>query len=104
MIRVALVEPEIPPNTGNVARLCAAATAQIYLTPQRSQVDDGNGYSPVRHMATALFPSSCKDKYMLMLTAYMDETGHSQDARSKFNGMAGLITKAENWLIFEREW
>ena len=29
MIRVALVEPEIPPNTGNVARLCAATTVPL---------------------------------------------------------------------------
>lgn len=39
-----------------------------------------------------------------MLAAYMDETGHSQDQHSRFNGMAGLITKEENWLIYEREW
>ncbi|HZZ65124.1 MAG TPA: tRNA (uridine(34)/cytosine(34)/5-carboxymethylaminomethyluridine(34)-2'-O)-methyltransferase TrmL, partial [Candidatus Baltobacteraceae bacterium] len=26
-----LVEPEIPPNTGNVARLCAATGCQLHL-------------------------------------------------------------------------
>lgn len=31
MIRVALVEPEIPPNTGNVARLCAAAGVPLHI-------------------------------------------------------------------------
>jgi tRNA (cytidine/uridine-2'-O-)-methyltransferase len=31
MIRVALVEPEIPPNTGNVARLCAAAKVPLHI-------------------------------------------------------------------------
>ena len=31
MIRVALVEPEIPPNTGNVARLCAAARVPLHI-------------------------------------------------------------------------
>jgi hypothetical protein len=41
---------------------------------------------------------------MLKLTAYMDETGHSQDQRSRLNGMAGLMTKEENWLVYEREW
>lgn len=30
-LHVALVEPEIPPNTGNVARLCAATGAQLHL-------------------------------------------------------------------------
>jgi tRNA (cytidine/uridine-2'-O-)-methyltransferase len=31
MLRVALVEPEIPPNTGNVARLCAAAAVPLHI-------------------------------------------------------------------------
>ncbi len=31
MIRVALVEPEIPPNTGNVARLCAAVGVPLHI-------------------------------------------------------------------------
>jgi tRNA (cytidine/uridine-2'-O-)-methyltransferase len=31
MIRVALVEPEIPPNTGNIARLCAATKVPLHI-------------------------------------------------------------------------
>ena len=31
MIRVALVEPEIPPNTGNIARLCAATHVPLHI-------------------------------------------------------------------------
>jgi tRNA (cytidine/uridine-2'-O-)-methyltransferase len=31
MIRVALVEPEIPPNTGNIARLCAANRTPLHI-------------------------------------------------------------------------
>ncbi|HEY1057188.1 MAG TPA: tRNA (uridine(34)/cytosine(34)/5-carboxymethylaminomethyluridine(34)-2'-O)-methyltransferase TrmL [Limnobacter sp.] len=31
MIHVVLVEPEIPPNTGNVIRLCANTGAQLHL-------------------------------------------------------------------------
>jgi tRNA (cytidine/uridine-2'-O-)-methyltransferase len=30
-VNIVLVEPEIPPNTGNVARLCAATKTQLYL-------------------------------------------------------------------------
>jgi tRNA (cytidine/uridine-2'-O-)-methyltransferase len=30
-MRIVLVEPEIPPNTGNVARLCAATHTQLHL-------------------------------------------------------------------------
>ena len=31
MITVALVEPEIPPNTGNIARLCAATNVPLHI-------------------------------------------------------------------------
>jgi tRNA (cytidine/uridine-2'-O-)-methyltransferase len=31
MISVALVEPEIPPNNGNVARLCAATNVPLHI-------------------------------------------------------------------------
>jgi tRNA (cytidine/uridine-2'-O-)-methyltransferase len=30
-LHVALVEPEIPPNTGNIARLCAATASPLHL-------------------------------------------------------------------------
>lgn len=31
MVHVALVEPEIPPNTGNIARLCAATRVPLHI-------------------------------------------------------------------------
>jgi tRNA (cytidine/uridine-2'-O-)-methyltransferase len=31
VLHVALYEPEIPPNTGNIARLCAATGAELHL-------------------------------------------------------------------------
>src|SRR5436305_12297816 len=31
MLQVALVEPEIPPNTGNIARLCAATGVPLHI-------------------------------------------------------------------------
>lgn len=31
MLNVVLVEPEIPPNTGNIARLCAATRTRLHL-------------------------------------------------------------------------
>lgn len=30
-LNVALIEPEIPPNTGNIARLCAASETRLHL-------------------------------------------------------------------------
>ena len=41
MLSVALVEPEIPPNTGNVIRLCANTGAQLHLVePLGFPLDD----------------------------------------------------------------
>ena len=40
-MHVVLVEPEIPPNTGNVARLCAATKTTLHLIePFGFQLDD----------------------------------------------------------------
>ena len=40
-MHVVLVEPEIPPNTGNVARLCAATRTTLHLIePFGFQLDD----------------------------------------------------------------
>ncbi|HEX7332610.1 MAG TPA: DUF3800 domain-containing protein [Pyrinomonadaceae bacterium] len=34
----------------------------------------------------------------------MDETGHSQDEKQRFNGMAGIVAPLEHWAEFERKW
>ena len=40
-LHIVLVEPEIPPNTGNVARLCAATGAALHLVePLGFRIDD----------------------------------------------------------------
>jgi len=40
-MRIVLVEPEIPPNTGNIARLCAATGAELHLIePLGFELDD----------------------------------------------------------------
>lgn len=41
MIHIVLVEPEIPPNTGNVARSCAATGTKLHLVePLGFSIDD----------------------------------------------------------------
>lgn len=40
-MKIVLLEPEIPPNTGNVARLCAATKSELHLIePFGFQLDD----------------------------------------------------------------
>lgn len=42
-MNIVLVEPEIPPNTGNVARLCAATQSVLHLIePFGFQLDDAH--------------------------------------------------------------
>ena len=41
MFHVVLIEPEIPPNTGNIARLCLATDATLHLVrPLGFDIDD----------------------------------------------------------------
>lgn len=61
-LHVALVEPEIPPNTGNVARLCAATGCQLHLVePLGFRIDDRElkraGLDYWQHLAVALHSS-----------------------------------------------
>ena len=69
MLHVALWEPEVPPNTGNVARLCAATGARLHLIGRLGfRLDDkslkraGLDYWPavdlVRHVTLAEFEAT----------------------------------------------
>lgn len=73
-LHIALVEPEIPPNTGNVARLCAATGCQLHLVePLGFRIDDRElkraGLDYWQHLAVALHPS---------LAAFLEATAHLQ--------------------------
>jgi uncharacterized protein DUF3800 len=65
---------------------------------------NSNAYSPILHLASAAFPPSDRHKCMLMLSAYMDETGHSADEQQRFNGMAGLMAPTKRLLRMQRKW
>lgn len=73
-LHIALVEPEIPPNTGNVARLCAATGCQLHLVePLGFRIDDRElkraGLDYWEHLGVALHPS---------LDAFLQATAHLQ--------------------------
>jgi len=72
-LHIALVEPEIPPNTGNVARLCAATGIQLHLVePLGFRIDDRElkraGLDYWEHLRVMVHPSL--DEF-LHLTASM---------------------------------
>ena len=61
-MHIVLVEPEIPPNTGNVARLCAATHTQLHLIePLGFKLDDTQlkraGMDYWRHVTWQRWPS-----------------------------------------------
>ncbi len=61
-LHVALIEPEIPPNTGNVARLCAATGCRLHLIePMGFTIDDRRlkraGLDYWKHLGVVIHPS-----------------------------------------------
>jgi tRNA (cytidine/uridine-2'-O-)-methyltransferase len=73
-LHIALVEPEIPPNTGNVARLCAATGCQLHLVePLGFRIDDRElkraGLDYWQHLGVAVHES---------LDAFLEATSHLQ--------------------------
>jgi tRNA (cytidine/uridine-2'-O-)-methyltransferase len=61
-LQIALIEPEIPPNTGNVARLCAATGCALHLVePLGFSIDDRElkraGLDYWQHVSITLHPS-----------------------------------------------
>jgi tRNA (cytidine/uridine-2'-O-)-methyltransferase len=61
-LQIALIEPEIPPNTGNVARLCAATGCTLHLVePLGFSIDDRElkraGLDYWKNVDIALHPS-----------------------------------------------
>jgi tRNA (cytidine/uridine-2'-O-)-methyltransferase len=80
MLHVALWEPEIPPNTGNVARLCAATGAALHLIGRLGfRLDDralrraGLDYWPLvevrRHVTFADFTAALGAARLLCFSA-----------------------------------
>ncbi len=72
MLHVALWEPEIPPNTGNVARLCAATGARLHLigrlgfrlddrSLRRAGLDYWHAVDVVRHVTFEDFAQVASD-------------------------------------------
>jgi tRNA (cytidine/uridine-2'-O-)-methyltransferase len=83
MLSVALVEPEIPPNTGNIARLCAAARVPLHLVGaigfrlddravRRAGLDYWPEVSLHRHRDVAALEEALADASFVYLTTKAD--------------------------------
>jgi tRNA (cytidine/uridine-2'-O-)-methyltransferase len=79
-LHVALVEPEIPPNTGNIARLCAATRSPLHIvgvtgfrmddrTLKRAGLDYWDEVELHRHVdITALFENLTDSRFLFFST------------------------------------
>jgi tRNA (cytidine/uridine-2'-O-)-methyltransferase len=84
MFNIALYEPEIPPNTGNIARLCAATNTPLHIigvtgfkmddrTLKRSGLDYWEYVELHRHIDLEALYASLPDSRMLYLTTKTDQ-------------------------------
>jgi tRNA (cytidine/uridine-2'-O-)-methyltransferase len=81
MLHVALWEPEIPPNTGNIARLCVATGATLHLigrigfrlderSLRRAGVDCWPELVWKQHASLTTFESDCAGRRVLGFSAH----------------------------------
>jgi len=102
MLNVALVEPEIPPNTGNIARLCAATNVPLHIVGvtgfrlddravRRAGLDYWPEVSLVRHRDLNSLYSALPQARFVFLTTKADKV------------YTDWVFGAEDCLVFGRE-
>jgi len=102
-MNVVLVEPEIPPNTGNVARLCAATNTTLHLIePFGFKLDDAQlkraGMDYWQHVEWHRWPNWKAFGETLPGTAqlwFVESGGSKSYSEAKFS--------ANDYLVFGRE-
>ena len=83
MLHVALFEPEIPPNTGNIARLCAATFTHLHIvgvtgfrmddrTLKRAGLDYWDEVTLHRHVDLDELRAALPDSRLLYFTTKVD--------------------------------
>jgi tRNA (cytidine/uridine-2'-O-)-methyltransferase len=102
-MNVVLFEPEIPPNTGNVARLCAATRTALHLIePLGFKLDDSQlkraGMDYWRHVEWRRWPNWAEFKASLPAQArlwFIESNGPRRYTDAQF--------QPEDYLVFGRE-
>lgn len=104
MPQVVLYQPEIPPNTGNVARTCAATGSELHLIePLGFSIDDRQ----LKRAGLDYWP-------LVDLTRHQDWSGFSMAQTSRGGRLIALSSHADgsytdfgfrstDWLLFGRE-
>lgn len=103
MLHVALWEPEIPPNTGNVARLCAATGTRLHLvgrlgfrtddkTLKRAGLDYWPHVDVVMHPTLDEFLSAISDRKLWLI----DNPAPTNYTRAAFSDEDVLLFGSES--------
>lgn len=102
MLHIALIEPEIPPNTGNIARLCAATNTNLHIVGvtgfrldekavRRAGLDYWNEVTITRHIELDDLYAALPRSRFLYLTTKTDKS------------YTDWSYKLEDCLVFGRE-
>jgi tRNA (cytidine/uridine-2'-O-)-methyltransferase len=102
-MNVVLLEPEIPPNTGNVARLCAATRSTLHLIePLGFQLDDKQlrraGMDYWQHLEWKRWPNWTAFSAAVPAGArvwFVESNGRVRYDQAEF--------RAEDYIVFGRE-
>ena len=108
MLHVALWEPEIPPNTGNVARLCAAARVPLHIVGvtgfrlddrslRRAGIDYWDAVDVVRHVTFEEFERVVLNPSPNPLPE--TERGLQTPPSLEGKGVGGLGLQPRLWLV-----
>ena len=104
MPRIVLYQPQIPPNTGNVARTCAATSTDLHLIdPLGFQIDDrqlrraGLDYWPLVALERHANWSAFADQRHALGGRLIALTSHADQAYTTWS------FAPDDWLLFGRE-
>ncbi|MBV9210807.1 MAG: tRNA (cytidine(34)-2'-O)-methyltransferase [Acidobacteria bacterium] len=102
MLHVALLEPEIPPNTGNIARLCAATRTELHIVGATGfRLDD----RAVRRAGLDYWPEVALHRHrdMAALYEFLPASRFLYLTTKAEKSYAAWRFQAEDCLVFGRE-
>jgi tRNA (cytidine/uridine-2'-O-)-methyltransferase len=115
MIHVSLVEPEIPPNTGNIARLCAATFTPLHIvgvtgfrmddrTLKRAGLDYWNEVELYRHIDLERLYEALPGSRFLYLTTKAEKSYTDWEYRENDCLIFGRETRGLPENILKANW
>ena len=107
MLHIALFEPEIPPNTGNIARLCAATGTRLHLigrlgfrlddkSLQRAGLDYWDAVDLVRHVTFEEFEETLRPPLATGGLWVVETPGEMQYTQARFRDGDCLLFGSES--------